>query len=262
MSERTGARAIDGNARNHLAGVIGGKREPGHLADLEAVEENRRTGSQSGDRAVEADPIGRALGQPAGVVEPVDEADDADGDGQHEQADEEVAGADFHGFSSVYWLAVDAPVGARAPTAEIGSDPRMLGGSDRLHRSLSHDLAVGQRRNAVAGGIQAVEVVGDHEYGDAERMLQRADEHVEGARRDRVEARGRLVEEHNLWIERQRAGEPDTFGHAAGQLGRELVGILRTETDELQLHHGQVVHQVLGQVEELAHGELDIFLAP
>ena len=43
----------------------------------------------------------------------------------------------------------------------------------------------------------------------------RADEFVEIAGRDRVEPGGRLVEEHDLGIERQSAGERHALGHAA-----------------------------------------------
>ncbi len=44
--------------------------------------------------------IGRPLVETAGVVEPVDEADDPCGDGEDEQTDQEIARANFHWLMS------------------------------------------------------------------------------------------------------------------------------------------------------------------
>ena len=81
---------------------------------------------------------------------------------------------------------------------------------------------------------------------------------VEVAGGDRIEAGGRLVEEDDLRIERQRAGERHALGHAAGKLGGKLVGVARREADHLELGDGDLVHQPLGDVEMLAHRELHV----
>ena len=48
-------------------------------------------------------------------------------------------------------------------------------------------LPVGQRGDAVADRAQAFQVVRHHEHGEAERLLQGADQLVEFAGRDRIE---------------------------------------------------------------------------
>src|ERR1700690_3210516 len=87
-----------------------------------------------------------------------------------------------------------------ALAVKIGLDPRIFGtqqlrdGSDRDHPPLP------QYGDAIADGVEAVEIVGDHENGEAKRVLQGGDEIVELARPDRVEAGGRLVEEQQIGI--------------------------------------------------------------
>ena len=100
--------------------------------------------------------------------------------------------------------------------------------------------------------------MGDHEHGQPQRLLQRLDQRVEIAGGDRIEARGRLVEEHDLGIERERARQRHALGHAAGQLGGKLVAVVRRQPDHLELGDGDLVHQPLRQVEILAHRKLDV----
>ena len=57
--------------------------------------------------------------------------------------------------------------------------------------------------------------------GQAEALLQVADQLVEVGGADRVEAGGRLVEEQDLGVERQRARQAGALAHAAGQLARD-----------------------------------------
>ena len=75
-----------------------------------------------------------------------------------------------------------------------------------------------QRRDPIAGLRQAVEVVGYHENGQPQSALQGPDQFVEVAGADRIEARGRLVEEDQFRIERQRPGQRHALDHAAGEL--------------------------------------------
>ena len=75
-----------------------------------------------------------------------------------------------------------------ALAVEIGPHPGMLGLKQFAHRSDGDDLAVRERRDAIADGVQAGEVVGDHEHRQPERLLQCLDQGVEIAGRDRDRA--------------------------------------------------------------------------
>ena len=135
-------------------------------------------------------------------------------------------------------------VGGR-PTAravEIVADPRVRLGSD-LRQRTGYRLLVDQHHDAIGNPVEAVEIVGDHHHGEAERLLQRADQLVEGGGTDRIEPGGRLVEKEDLGIERQRPGEPGALAHAARELGRELVGSARLEPGQRQLEPGDLVDQ-------------------
>ena len=70
---------------------------------------------------------------------------------------------------------------------------------------------------------------------------------VERRRRDRIEARRRLVEEQDRRIERHRARDAGALLHAAGELGGQMAGE-RLEPDQRQLHPRDEVDRVVGQV--------------
>ena len=71
------------------------------------------------------------------------------------------------------------------------------------------------------------------------------DQLVEGGGADRVEPGGRLVEEQQLRIERQRAGDAGALAHAAGQLGREFGAGVDGEARHRDLVGGDLVEQLL-----------------
>src|SRR3546814_5297098 len=62
-------------------------------------------------------------------------------------------------------------------------------------------LLLRQYRHAVADGIKRVEIMGDHEDGEAKRLAQGGNERVELARCDRIKTCGRFVEEQYVGIE-------------------------------------------------------------
>ncbi len=64
----------------------------------------------------------------------------------------------------------------------------MIEGEHRLDRPFDHDPLVAEHRDAVADGEQAIEIVGDHEHREAERVAQARDERVEVLRADRIKA--------------------------------------------------------------------------
>src|SRR5258708_23416365 len=141
---------------------------------------------------------------------------------------------------------------------EIGPYPGMLGLKQFAHRSDGDDLAVRQRRDAVADGIQAGEVMGDHEHRQPQCFLQCLDQDIEFARRNGIQTRGRLVEKHDRGIERERAGQRHAFGHAARQFGRKLVAILRYQPDHFELGGSDFVHQFGRHHQIFAQWKLDV----
>ena len=123
---------------------------------------------------------------------------------------------------------------------------------------LRDDLAVSQGRDTVASTVEAVQVVRHHEDREPKRALERQDEIVELGGRDRVEAGSRLVEEHDLGIEGQRARQGHALGHAAGKLGGELAAIRGLEAHHFELGGGNLIHQPFRQLEVFPHGKLHV----
>jgi hypothetical protein len=104
---------------------------------------------------------------------------------------------------------------------------------------------VGDHRDAVADRIERVEVVRDQEDGEAEPVAQVEHEPVEGGRADRIEAGGRLVQEEQLGIERERAGDSGALAHSARQLGGEFGAGFGRQADHDDLVGRDLVEQLL-----------------
>ena len=85
-----------------------------------------------------------------------------------------------------------------------------------------------------------------------------ADQLVEVAGADRIEARGRLIEEDQFRIERQRARQRHALDHAAGEFRRKTVGNLGPQPHHAEFGHRNLVEQPLRDVEIFAHRELDV----
>src|SRR2546429_834650 len=134
----------------------------------------------------------------------------------------------------------------------------MLRGLHVSNRSCGNDLTVPQNRDAVAGRIKAVEVVGYHENRQAQSTLQGAHQFVEVPGADRIEPRGRLVEEHQFGIERERARQRHAFDHAAGEFGWIAIGDLGPQAYHAELGHHDLVEQPLRDLEIFAHRKLDV----
>jgi hypothetical protein len=92
----------------------------------------------------------------------------------------------------------------------------------------------------------------------AQGMLQRADEFGEFGSADRVEARGRLVEENDIGIERERARQRHALDHAAGKLGRIFAAYVRAQAHHFELGERDLVHQSRREPLILAHRELHV----
>ena len=93
--------------------------------------------------------------------------------------------------------------------------------------------AVFHHCNAVTESERFVEVVGDEHDGSSLFCLQPDQLVLHVVADQRVESRERLIEEQNLWVERKRAGEPNTLLHPARQLVGVVVGP-PLEADERQ----------------------------
>ena len=65
--------------------------------------------------------------------------------------------------------------------------------------------------------------MGDHEGGLPGRQANPAHLVLQRAACQRVQRRERLVHQHDLWRDRERAGNADALLHAAGQFRRPLV---------------------------------------
>ena len=111
----------------------------------------------------------------------------------------------------------------------------MLAGEHGRDRTLDDDLAVGEHCDAVANGVEAVEIVGDHQHREAERLLQCLDQRIEFARCDGIQPRCRLVEEDDLRIERERARQGRALGHSAGKLRGKFFGVFGAEAHHAEL---------------------------
>ena len=121
----------------------------------------------------------------------------------------------------------------------------------------SYELALRQDADAVAYGVEALQIVRDHEDGELERLLQGSDQLVEIARGNRIEAGRRLVEEYELGIEREGPRERHAFGHASRELGRNLCQSAgpRPTMSSLAL---AISSSSRSKAEMLAHGKLHV----
>ncbi len=100
-------------------------------------------------------------------------------------------------------------------------------------------------------------VVRHHDAGEAERVVQAANQAQDDAHRDRVEADEGLVVDQDLRVHDDRARQRDAPRHAAGELrGHQLRGA--AQTDRLQLGEHQLADQPLRQIRVLAQREGDV----
>ena len=92
-------------------------------------------------------------------------------------------------------------------------------------RALLDDPALVDEDDPVADLAREAHLVGDDDHrhpvaGEVAHHVEHLADHL------RVERRGRLVEEHQLRLDRERAGDRDPLLLAAGEVGRVGVGLL------------------------------------
>ena len=134
---------------------------------------------------------------------------------------------------------------------------RIVRGGDLLRRALAEDHAVADHVDVVGDLERLLHVVGHHDRGQAERVVQAADQLDDLVERDRVEAGEGLVVHHQLRVGGDGARERHAPRHAAREVARHHVA-RAAQADRVQLHQHQAPHQLLGQVEVLADREGDV----
>eukprot|EP00659_Diplonema_papillatum_P005423 gene5423-8274_t len=100
---------------------------------------------------------------------------------------------------------------------EVFVNPGVVGFRDDIDGIRHQYLFLRQHRYAVGDGVQRVEVVGDQEHAQAQRIAQGQDQLIEGGGADRVEAGGGFVEKQDVRVQRQGTGQGRALDHAAGE---------------------------------------------
>ena len=116
--------------------------------------------------------------------------------------------------------------------------------------ALPDDLALVQHDDAVGDLARARHVMGDRQRGRPQIAHPLDDQLVDHVAHDRVEAGCRLVEEDDLGLRRDGAGQSHALLHAAGQFGGEQVGDVGAQADLGQRVDGQPLG--LGQLHAAA----------
>src|SRR5215211_512996 len=119
------------------------------------------------------------------------------------------------------------------------------------------DAALPQHRDVLGHALRGHDVVRDDDVGAAVLLVDLLDQLAQQCGADRVEAGVRLVEEHDVRVEHERAGEAGALAHAARELvGHLVVGAL--EADLAQAPRDDVRDLVLALVRVLAEREADV----
>src|SRR4051812_35902354 len=126
-----------------------------------------------------------------------------------------------------------------------------------LGRPGLHDPALPQDRDVLRDPAGGHDVVRDHDVGAAVLLVDLLDQLAQERGANRVEAGVRLVEEHDLGVEHERASEARPLAHAAGQLVRHLLAGA-AEADLLETAVDDVRDLVLALVGVLAKRERDV----
>src|SRR4051812_13023541 len=123
-----------------------------------------------------------------------------------------------------------------------------------LLRAEAHEAGAEQDADVVRDAHHGRDVVGDDEEGGAHLLLDLAGELVEVGDAHRVEPRVRLVEEHDLGVHDEGAGQAGALAHPARHLARELLEVVE-HPHHLQLREGDLADLLLGLVRVLAQRE-------
>ena len=114
----------------------------------------------------------------------------------------------------------------------------MIVSQQLLHRTYHHAL-VEQDGDAVAHGVQAIQVVGHHQDRQAEAATEALDQLVIMSRADRIQSRRRLVQEQHFGIEGERPGEAGILEIGANNQMEAVAEVYESDIGRVRL--GQTV---------------------
>ena len=115
-------------------------------------------------------------------------------------------------------------------------------------------MLAGQHPDVVGDAAGGGDVVGDHDGGHAELLVEVADQLGEERGPHGVEPGVRFVEHDDLGVEHESPGQAGALTHAAGDLAGELL-LGADEPDHLELLHDDVLDLLLALLRVLAQGE-------
>ena len=108
-----------------------------------------------------------------------------------------------------------ANLAARSLASKVGSQPGIIAVERGVDRTRGQDPTTPDGDDPIANGMQAVQVMCNHENPRPQRLAESPDQFVELSSADRIEARGRLVEKQDLRVERQCPCKRGALVHAA-----------------------------------------------
>ena len=130
-----------------------------------------------------------------------------------------------------------------------------------LGRTQGHDVAAVEENDAIGDQEGAGEFVRHHDHSHGVGFFEVQDEIVDAGGGDGVEARGGFIEEQDVGIHGQRAGECGAFAHASAELRRAVV----LEAAEAHLFQLDANHDLDGSGLEggvFEQGQGDVFADP
>src|SRR5581483_9928565 len=149
-------------------------------------------------------------------------------------------------------------VKAGALTVKVRLNPGVGMIDDPLQRACLHPT-VDDHTDAVAGAEDGVQIVRDHHHGQPQLLLQVQHQLVELRRADGIQPGGRLIEEQQPRVERQRPRQGGPLDHASRELGRIFLRGVGGKPHQANFEHRELVTgrgRELRQV--LDHGKLDV----
>ena len=131
---------------------------------------------------------------------------------------------------------------------EIFTHPRMIDLQHILHSSNRQNTFIGEHCHAITDRIETIKIMGHQKYREPECGLQLADQNIKRRRANWVEACGRLVQKHDLGVQRDGAGKTSPFAHAPRQLGRIVGQRILRQADHAHFDPCKGFAQVLVQL--------------
>ena len=117
------------------------------------------------------------------------------------------------------------------------------------------DALLGQHGHAAGEGKKRVQIVRDHDDGQAQLLVQRLQQRAKGIGTVGVQPGRGFVQHEQGRIHDERARQRHALDHAARQLGGHLVRVARLQAHHLQLEQGGAAHQFIRQGAQLAQRE-------